>query len=477
MKLKRARDMEIQFLGAAQEVTGSCYLIRVNEHQILVDCGLIQGGRSDEDRNTHDFPFNVNQIDAVVLTHAHLDHSGRLPKLIREGYQEPIYAHPATRDLCEIMLEDAAYINEKDTEWKNRRRARKHLAPIEPLYTREDALKVIPLFNTLEYNHKKEILPKITIRLIDAGHILGSSCVEIWIEENGVTRKLVFSGDLGHKGAPILHDPTPIKEADLIVMESTYGDRLHRSWESTWQEMSEVLAAASQGGGNILIPAFAIGRTQELLYLFHKNLADWKLENWEVFLDSPMAINATKVYAKYWQLYDKETRELIKKSGSPYLLPNLHISETPEQSMQINRMRSGAIIIAASGMCSGGRIMHHLKHQVWRNDCHIIMVGYQAHGTIGRALVDGAKEIRLFGETINVGATIHTVGGLSAHADQAGLMDWFSHFEGQPHVALTHGETRAASCFADLLYDRFAVHAWQPKKGARVDLLTMKIDG
>ena len=443
--------MDITFYGAAGEVTGSCYLIRVGGKQLLLDCGLIQGPAKEEARNRQPFPFDPNQIDAVVLSHAHIDHSGRIPQLVKAGYSGRIYTQRACRDLCRIMLRDSAFLSEKDAEWANRKRLRKGLSRVEPLYTVKEAGKAMRRFRALDYDEEWEILPGIRIRLRDAGHILGSSIVEMWLQEGGQRRKLVFSGDLGHTGAPILRDPTFIDSADWVILESTYGDRLHRTWKETWTEMHAVMQEAGNGSGNILIPAFAVGRSQELLYLFAKHFDEWGLGRWQIFLDSPMAIEATEVYARHSELYDRDATHLFKSNQQQALLPNFHFSRTANQSMGLNRIRSGAIIIAGSGMCTGGRIRHHLKHNIWREDCHLIIVGYQAQGTLGRALVDGATRIRLWGETIRVAAQVHTVGGLSAHADQQGLIDWYRGFNNRPSVVLVHGEPEPQTILAGRL--------------------------
>ncbi|MEK7222941.1 MAG: MBL fold metallo-hydrolase, partial [Pseudomonadota bacterium] len=357
--------MDIQFLGAAREVTGSCHLVHCGDRRLLIDCGLIQGAPADEARNRAPFPFAPGNIDAVVLTHAHLDHSGRLPLLVKAGYRGPIYTHRATRDLCHIMLKDAASLNEKDAEHENRRRQRQGKRLVEPLYTRSDAEKAMRQFQVLDYDVEKKILPGMQLRLRDAGHILGSAIVELWLEEKGQRRKLVVSGDLGHAGAPILRNPEVVREADLVVLESTYGDREHRSWEDTLAELGEVFREARRSDGNILIPAFAIGRSQELIYFLKHHGREWGIDHWTIFLDSPMAIEATEVYGKHWKLFDAEAHRRRKKDGDPFTMPNLHFSRTAAQSMAINRVRSGAIIIAGSGMCDGGRIRHHFKHNLW----------------------------------------------------------------------------------------------------------------
>ena len=433
--------MDISFHGAAGEVTGSCLLITVGGKQLLLDCGLIQGSAAEEARNRRAFPFNPQAIDAVVLSHAHLDHSGRLPLLVKGGFRGPIYTHRATRDLSRIMLLDAAALAERDAVIETRKRQRQARTAVEPLYTRAEAEAAVRQFRALDYDSEQDILPGVRLRLRDAGHILGSAIVELWLTEGTTTRKLVFSGDLGHRGAPILRNPATVREADLVILESTYGDRNHRSWNATWQELGEVFRAATQHAGNILIPAFAIGRTQELLYVFKQHWREWGLDRWTVFLDSPMAIAATEVYAHHANLFNDKDKDRRRRDGDLFALPNLHFSRTSSQSMAINRIQSGAVIIAGSGMCNGGRIRHHLKHNVWREQCHVIFTGFQARGTLGRQLVDGAPRVRLWGESVRVAAQLHTVGGLSAHADQEGLLAWYRGF-GQPlpPVALVHGE-------------------------------------
>jgi metallo-beta-lactamase family protein len=350
--------MDLRFLGAAREVTGSSYLIRSGQYRILVDCGLIQGSQEDEERNREPFPFDPASIDAVILTHAHLDHSGRFPMLVKEGFKGRIFSHSASRDLCRIMLKDAAYLNEKEAEWENRKRQRKHQPLVEPIYSMEEAIVALRRFRPLEYNQEYNILPGVKLCLRDAGHILGSSIVELWLKDQGVERKLVFSGDLGHVGAPILRDPELAHKADLVIMESTYGDRRHRSREDTWAEMADIFSKGRASRGNIMIPAFAVGRTQELLYTLGWNFDAWGIGQWQIFLDSPMAIEATRVYARHTPLYDEEASAVQEAIGNPFLLPNLNLSHTANQSMAINRISDGAIIIAGSG-----RWRHHYRRQ------------------------------------------------------------------------------------------------------------------
>lgn len=462
--------MRIKFLGAAKEVTGSCHLFEVGKHRVLLDCGLIQGRPSTEARNKTPLPIAPNEIDAIILSHAHIDHSGRLPWLVKQGYVGPIYAHRATQSLCQIMLRDSAYLQEKDVEWENKKRQRKGLDPVEPLYTMADAQETMTRFRALDYRTPKEILPGFEIELHDAGHILGSSIVELRLSEGPVKRTVVFTGDLGHVGTPLMPSPATISKADLVLMESTYGDRLHRSWESTWEEVKDVVSEVKSSKGNILIPAFAVGRTQELLYLFSKYYTEWDMARWQIFLDSPLAIEATRIYSDHANLLEGDAGEIVGRLGEAGVLANLHFTPEPEQSMQLNKIRAGAIIIAGSGMCTGGRIKQHIKHHAWRNDTHIVIVGFQAEGTPGRALVDGAPHLRLWGETIRIAAKVHTIGGLSAHADQAGLLAWYRHFESRPPVVLVHGEPPAMETLAKKIADDFGAPVFIPDRGATFDL-------
>jgi metallo-beta-lactamase family protein len=454
--------MKVQFLGATRKVTGSCFMVSVNGSQVLIDCGLLQGSRSDEMHNADAFPFEASDIDAVILTHAHIDHSGRIPLLVKRGFRGPVYTHHASADLCRVMLADSGFLHERQAAWENRRRnAQKQ---VEPVYDRHDAETAQRQFVGLDYGLTSEILPCISITLYDAGHILGSAIVEVRLTEMSQHKTIVFSGDLGHSGAPLLREPTQMSQADLVVMESTYGDRQHRGWQETWEEMGNVLSAANASRGNILIPAFTVGRTQELLRVFKENFEAWGLDHWQIFLDSPMAIEATEIYEKHWRLLDKET-QAVAGHGSIFDLPNLHISESTEDSIGINRIRSGAIIIAGSGMCTGGRIRHHLKYNISRKDSHIVMVGYQAGGTTGRQLVDGAESVSLFGERHQVSARVHTIGGLSAHADQQGLLGWYSSFPGRPPVKLVHGEEEAMHTLQQALSDRFQANVTLAEQG------------
>jgi metallo-beta-lactamase family protein len=443
---------ELQFFGATGQVTGSLYVIRTDEHTVLLECGLVQGSRTEEQRNAAPFPLPVDEIDAVILSHAHIDHSGRLPLLVKRGYTGPIYTQRATSELCGIMLPDSGYLNEKDAEWENRKRASTDKPRVTPLYTRADAEVCMQYFETLRYDEQAEILPGLLLRLHDAGHILGSAIVELTCRSGSDSRTLVFSGDLGYRDAPVMEPPRRLSNADAVLMESTYGDRLHRPFDETIKELDEVFESAAAGRGNILIPAFTVGRTQDILYLMAENFERWKLADWHIYLDSPMGIEATAVYSRYRHLYGAK---LFGSDSRLPDLPNFHATRSTEESMTINQIRSGAIVIAGSGMCTGGRIHHHLKNNVGRAECHVVFVGFQAYGTLGRRLVDGVGEIRLWGEKMPVRARIHTVGGLSAHADQADLLDWYSAFDAKPPVYLVHGEPDAQRALMAKLRERF----------------------
>ncbi len=462
--------MHIEFYGATSGITGSCHILRTEDHLILLDCGLIQGRKAIEALNREPFPFSPDEISAVVLSHAHIDHSGRLPLLIKQGYTGPIYAQNATADLCDIMLQDSAYLQERDAQYENKWRKRKNKPEIEALYSVNDARAALKQFSGLRYKEKKEILPGVAIRFQDAGHIMGSSNVEIWLSEKGVERKIVFSGDLGQYDTPILNDPAVIEAADHVIIESTYGNRTHRDKEHTIKEMGEIISAAQHQGGNLLIPAFAVGRTQEILYFLGTHYDAWELDRWEVFLDSPMAIKASKVYWEYPHLYDEDATRLRRKVNEMPRLKSLHVTASVEDSMAINNIKSGAIIIAASGMCTGGRIVHHLKRNISREGAHIMIVGYQAQGTLGRKLVDGDAEVKIHGEYFQVRAKIHTVGGLSAHGDVDDMMRWAGNFKTRPFVHVVHGEPQVKQDFRDRLEQKLGYKADVPEQGEILEL-------
>ncbi|MES9962785.1 MAG: MBL fold metallo-hydrolase [Candidatus Sedimenticola sp. 20ELBAFRAG] len=462
--------MEIEFYGATSGVTGSCHILRTAGQTILLDCGLIQGRRTEMEKNRNPFPFSPDEISAVVLSHGHIDHSGRIPLLVKQGYRGPIYTQNATADLCDILLQDSAFLQEKDAQYENKRRKRKKKPLIEPLYTVDDAKAALENIVGLRYGEKKEILPGVTIRYQDAGHILGSSSVEVWLMEEGKERKIVFSGDLGQYDTPILNDPAVITEADHVIIESTYGNRRHRDRQGTIDEIGQIIRDAAHQKGNLLIPAFSIGRTQEILYYLGKYYDEWELDRWEVFLDSPMAIRASKVYWEYPHLYDEEATKLRKQINEMPHLRNLRLTPSPQESMAINRIKSGAIIISASGMLTGGRIIHHLKHNISHKGSHILIVGYQANGTLGRRLVDGHETVRIHGEEFRVRASIHTVGGLSAHGDVDDLLRWCGSFKSGPEVHVVHGEDESKQAFSETLKSELNLDASVPGPGDILEL-------
>jgi metallo-beta-lactamase family protein len=411
--------MELEFYGAAGQVTGSCHILRIGSATILLDCGLIQGGRRAESANAEPFPFKPADIDAVVLSHAHIDHSGRLPLLVKRGFRGRIHCQNATRALAEILLADSASLERSRVRRENRRRQAQGKALIEPLYDVDDVAQVQELMTGQRYDEAISVVPGVQACFRDAGHIMGSSVVELELIEAGQTRTVVFSGDLGQFDTPILRDPVTPRRADLVLMESTYGDRQHRSRAASLVEFSEILKNAHDEGGNVLIPAFAVGRSQEVLYHLGKNFAAWDLGHWHIFLDSPLAIEASEVYWEFKHLYDEDAARLFRGGEQMPLLPNLHLTRSADESRVIERLKNGAIIIAGSGMCNGGRILHHLKNNLHRRETHVLFTGYQPPGTLGRRLIDGAKSVRIHGNEVAVKAHVHTIGGLSAHGDQA----------------------------------------------------------
>jgi metallo-beta-lactamase family protein len=461
--------MQLEFFGAAGEVTGSCHVVRAGGRQLLLDCGLIQGGADAVARNRRAFPFEAAGVDAVVLSHAHLDHCGRLPLLVARGYRGPIYTNPACADLLPILLRDAAELAAREAERASRDAARAD-DRVSPLFEPGDVDAVMRQVRRVAYDTPFEPLPGITVRVREAGHILGSSSIEMWIEQAGTRRKLVFSGDLGQYDTPILHDPYAFGSADLVLMESTYGDRRHRGREDTARELGAILAQAARDGGNVIVPAFAIGRSQELLYLLAQHYDEWQLARWKVFLDSPMAIAASRVYWRHPERFDAEATRLRESFRGMPPLPNLVLTETADQSRAINEVRTGAIIIAGSGMANGGRVLHHLKHNLERPECHVVIVGFQAPGTLGRQLVDRQPEVRIHGRRLAVAAQVHTLGGLSAHADQEQLLRWYDNFQDRPPVYLVHGEPQASQALAARLRERGA-SATVSQPGLQIDLM------
>ena len=464
--------MNITFLGAAREVTGSCYLVETTDTRFLVDCGMVQGGREAPARNRKPFAFDPKSIDFVLLTHAHIDHSGLLPKLTRAGFQGPIYTTAATTDLLQVMLPDSAHIQEGDVERakRNNKSAHDRSAAPTPLYTMQDARDCLRQVRPIAYDQELTPHPVVRCRFRDAGHILGSAIIEAWVTEHGQTTKLVFSGDLGQPGRPILRDPTPIEEADILIMESTYGDRTHKDLAATEDELIGIVERTlHEQGGNVIVPAFAVGRTQEVLYHLHRLTREGRLRNLKVFVDSPMATEATRITMQHLELFDDAANRLAVWHTIGKDLPYLHFVASAEESMALNQIRSGAIIISASGMCNAGRIKHHLRHNLPRRECGVLITGFQAQGTLGRRLVDGATRVRIFGEDIPVRATIHTVGGLSAHADQLALLGWSANFRKPPaRTFVVHGEASAALAFAERLRAERGWDVAVPEPGTRV---------
>ena len=433
--------MEITFCGAARTVTGSCFLLQAAGRRILVDCGLFQGGRAFKDRNWQAFPFNPKDIDAVLLTHAHIDHSGLLPRLVRQGFRGRILATRATADLCTVMLPDSAHIQEMDYEWHSRKSRRAGRNGEEPLYTLKDAQATLARFSPVRYGEEVDVLPGVRARFLDAGHILGSALIEVWAAENGRETKIVFTGDLGQRNAPIIRDPETIEQADYLLIESTYGDRLHEDVRGRRQALAEAIQAAAKTGGNLIIPAFAVGRTQELLYDLRELITERAIPETPVFIDSPMAVSATEIFRRHPDCFDAETYEMFAEGRSPFDLPGLTFVRAVEESQALNQRKGGAIIISASGMCEAGRILHHLKHNLWRPEAHLLFVGYQAEGSLGRRLLNGEQHVRVMGEDIVVRAAIHNIGSYSAHADRQGLLDWLGALRTTPRgIFLVHGE-------------------------------------
>jgi metallo-beta-lactamase family protein len=469
--------MKLSFYGANREVTGSCHGVEVNGIRILVDCGMLQGS---EHAYGQDFPFNPGEIDYVVMTHAHIDHSGRLPLLVKQGFKGKIYATGATINLLEIMLRDSAYIQENEAGWKSRKGKRAGGKEIEPLYTIADAEAVFDYCVPCVYNKEYVINDGLKIRFTDAGHLLGSAFVEMWLTEGGITKKVVFSGDIGNLGQPIIRDPQYIKEADIALMESTYGDRNHEVPADYTEDLAKIIEKTLGEGGNVIIPSFAIGRTQELLYFFREMKERGLVKSvpdFPVYVDSPLANAATRIYSGNLEGYLDEDTLAVIKSGKDYLsFDGLRISETSDDSKAINFDSTPKVIISSSGMCDAGRIRHHLKHNLWRSECAVVFVGFQARGTLGRILVDRAAEkVMLFGEEIAVKCSIYNFRGMSAHADRDGLLKWVRSFDPKPEkVFAVHGEEDVCELFAKTLNDE-GIPAMAPKFTAVYDIPTGKL--
>lgn len=464
--------MRLTFFGACDSVTGSCYLVETEKTRLLIDCGMFQGGKDYRSRNEEPFPFEPQSIDCVLLTHAHIDHSGLLPKLVKEGFKGEIVTTRATLSLAQLMLRDSAHIQETEAEWSNRKSKRAGSSLVEPLYTLDDALRCLTHFRGISYGVYREIAPSITVRFLDAGHILGSSIIEVYVRDSGGEQKIVFSGDLGEAGRPIVADPTIVESADYLIMESTYGNRLHEDTDKRRERIRDVILRAISDGEKVIIPAFAVGRTQDVLYEINALYHSGDIPLIPVYIDSPLAISATEVFRQYKEYYDEDTSHFLKRDMSPFEYPGLHFTNTVEQSKALNERALACVIISASGMCEAGRIRHHLKHNLWRSGAHILFVGYQAEGTLGRRIRDGARTVNIFGEEVAVRANIHSIEGLSAHADQAGLLKWLKGFSTPPKaVFVTHGEYEARREFASLVEAEFGIRAVVPECGLQYGLI------
>ena len=473
--------MNITFLGAAKTVTGSNFLVEAAGKKFLVDCGMYQGQAKDELKNEEPFLFNVDEIDFVLLTHAHIDHSGRLPKLYKEGYRNKIIATKATCDLCAIMLPDSGHIQEMEAEWKNKKRKRKGQKELPPLYTAEEAAKSLEIFRPVKYDEIIQIDENISVRFNDAGHMLGSAIIEVWVNEDGKQIKTVFSGDIGNNDIPLLSSPTMIESADYLVMESTYGNRLHLKNDQKAQDFLRIVSETLNKGGTVVIPSFAVGRTQEILYEIN-NLKDVKhdeefereyktLMRTPVYVDSPLAISATEVFQENMDLFDDETQKIIKSGDNPLEFPGLKFTRTADESKELNEKNESSIIISASGMCEVGRIKHHLKHNLWNPNSTILFVGYQAPGTLGRKIVDGAKQVKIFGEDIAVNARIEDIEGYSGHADQEWLLNFVYSFINKPkHIFLVHGEPEGQVVLKDKIEETTEISVTIPDFGEKYEL-------
>lgn len=478
IKEKGVEYMKLTFIGAAHEVTGSCHLLEANGKNILIDCGMEQGPDLYENQ---ELPVAAGDIDYILLTHAHIDHSGLIPLLCKHGFKGEIITTFATADLCNIMLRDSAHIQEFEAEWRNRKAKRAGEPLYEPLYTTQDAIDAIGLLAPCDYGQQITLCQGIQVRFTDIGHLIGSASIEVWVSEEGVEKKIVFSGDVGNIDQPILRDPSITKEADYVVIESTYGNRIHSEERPDYLgEFTKILRETFEKGGNVVIPSFAVGRTQEILYFIReikeKNLLQ-EFPNFEVYVDSPLAIEATNVFTKNGKsCFDAEAMALVEKGVNPLVFPGLKLSVTSDDSKLINFDEKPKVIVSASGMCEAGRIRHHLKHNLWRPECTILFVGYQAVGTLGRKLIDGASAVKLFGENIEVSARIESLKGISGHADMKGLLDWLAGFESEvSHVFVVHGEDAVTDEFAKTVTERFGWKAFAPYSGGCVDLLQNQI--
>ena len=458
--------LKVTCLGAAGSVTGSNYLVETSlGTKVLVDCGLFQGGKEMELRNREDWGFDPKEIKNLILTHAHIDHSGRIPKLVKDGFRGRIITSPPTAELCEVMLLDSAHVQEMEAEWRTRKNRRRGINGTEPLYTTEDAEESLQYLVPMEFDLIIDVEPGIKARFRNAGHILGSSTVELWATDKGKETKIVFSGDIGRHDQLLVKGLYEIAETDYLFLESTYGNRLHRPFEESKKELLEAIKYAVSHNEKIIIPAFALERTQEVLYLLGEFSRAGQLPDIPIYLDSPLAIKATEIFRKNKKYYDEAARAIVEQGFDPFAMPNLKLTPEVEESKKINKKQGSAIIISANGMCTAGRIKHHLKHNLWRPGASIIFVGFQAQGTTGRQIVDGAKTVTIFGEKVAVRAKIFTIGGFSAHADQTDLLSWVSHFteKSKPRIFIMHGEPTSSEGLAVAIRERFGLDAYIPR--------------
>ena len=473
--------MDIQFFGATKIVTGSNYLLTTNNYKILVDCGMFQGNEEKERMNFEDFPYDVSEVDFLILTHSHIDHSGRIPKLVKDGFRGKIICTKPTYDLCSIMLLDSAKIQESDAKWENKKRTRAGKPDIEPLYTMKDAQNSLNYFEPYFYDQRIRLNEEITIRFKDAGHILGSSIVEIWVEVDGETTKIAFSGDLGMPGRPIIRYPEYIEDTDYLILESTYGDTIHEPFKESTEKLIDIINTTALRGGTVIIPSFAVGRTQELIYELNKYYEyNPEMEEYmkvPIYIDSPLAVNATAVFQKNSSSFNEEAQELILKGDNPFSFKNLRYVKSTEESISLNKAKYPKVIISSSGMATAGRVRHHLKHNLWDPNNSLVFVGYQAEGTLGRILLDGTKKVKLLGEEIDVQLEIYDLEGFSGHADQKTLLDWIENFKHKPKkIFIVHGEEEPANILSRLIEEKFNIETIIPNLGDKMKITKESVE-
>ena len=459
--------MKLQFLGGVRTVTGSCYYLEGGNFKVLVECGMFQGPDA-EAVNRRPFAFDPASIDCLFLTHSHLDHVGLVPRLVKEGFKGRIITTSPTADIAELILYDSAHIQESDTEWQNRKAMRSGLEMKEPLYLPPDVDRVLPLFQRKQYGKIEQLCEGVRYRFVNAGHILGSSTLELWYQDGQGEKKISFSGDIGKKESPIVNDPVFVEESDYLTIESTYGNRKHKNMEDSIDELVNIIKTTFKRGGNVIIPSFALGRTQDLLLILNRLVKEGRLFNINVYIDSPLGERITRVYAAHPEYFDEEARRLFNIESRDAI--RIHFTRKTEESMALNRIKKEAIIISSSGMCEGGRVRHHLKHNLWRRECSIVFVGYQAEGTLGRQIVDRSKTVEVLGEDIVVRAGIHTLGGFSAHADQEELMGWIAQFKNSPEIFIVHGEEQVALDFQTAIKNKFGYTTHVPRVGEEFEI-------